>query len=215
LAPASFLPQLEQHPVGILLGQWVVMTAVAQLIVWQQQGLALPLSINIAANHLQSAGFVEQLSALITPQPQIAGLVELEILESSALEDISLVSRIMQQCGDLGITFALDDFGTGYSSLSYLKKLPLQLIKVDQSFVRDITIDDDDLPILQGILALAQAFELEIIAEGVETEWHGVKLLQLGYQLAQGYAIAKPMPAENVLNWVSQWQPPASWQRSR
>lgn len=215
LAPATFLPQLEQHPVGILLGQWVVMTAVAQLIAWQQQGLALPLSINIAANHLQSAGFVEQLSALITPQPQIAGLVELEILESSALEDISLVSRIMQQCSDLGVTFALDDFGTGYSSLSYLKKLPLHLIKVDQSFVRDITIDDDDLPILQGILALAQAFELEIIAEGVETEQHGVRLQQLGYQLAQGYAIAKPMPAGNVLNWVRQWQPPASWQRTR
>jgi diguanylate cyclase (GGDEF)-like protein len=214
LAPASFLPQLEQHPVGILLGQWVVMTAIAQLVAWQQQGLALPLSINIAANHLQCAGFVEQLSALITPQPQIAGLIELEILESSALEDISLVSRIMQQCSDLGVTFALDDFGTGYSSLSYLKKLPLHLIKVDQSFVRDITIDDDDLPILQGILALAQAFELEIIAEGVETEQHGVRLQQLGYQLAQGYAIAKPMPAVSVLNWVQQWLPPASWQRS-
>ena len=213
LAPAAFLPQLEQHPVGILLGQWVVAAAISQLVLWQQQGLTLPLSINIAANHLQSAGFVEQLSALMTPQ--IAGLVELEILESSALEDIRLVSRIMQQCSELGVTFALDDFGTGYSSLSYLKKLPLHLIKVDQSFVRDITIDDDDLPILQGILALAQAFELDIIAEGVETERHGVKLLQLGYQLAQGYAIAKPMPAASVLNWVQQWQPPASWQRNR
>jgi len=212
LVPALFLPQLEQHLVGILLGQWVVATAVGQLVAWQQQGLTLPLSINIAANHLQSAGFVEQLSALITPQSQIAGLVELEILESSALEDISLVSRIMQQCSDFGVTFALDDFGTGYSSLSYLKKLPLHLIKVDQSFVRDITIDDDDLPILQGILALAQAFELEILAEGVETERHGEKLLQLGYQLAQGYAIAKPMPADVVFDWVQQWRSPACWQ---
>lgn len=214
LAPALFLPQLEQHPVGILLGQWVVTNAISQLVLWQQQGLTLPLSINIAANHLQSAGFVGQLSALLLPQPQISGLVELEILESSALEDISLVSTIMQQCSELGVTFALDDFGTGYSSLSYLKKLPLHLLKVDQSFVRDITIDDDDLPILQGILALAQAFALEIIAEGVETERHGVKLLQLGYQLAQGYAIAKPMPAAAVFDWVEQWQPPASWQRN-
>ncbi|MFN6969289.1 MAG: putative bifunctional diguanylate cyclase/phosphodiesterase [Rheinheimera sp.] len=214
LSPAAFLPQLEQHPVGILLGQWVVSTAIAQLVSWQQQGLALPLSINIAANHLQSAGFVEQLSALLQAQPQIAGLVELEILESSALEDVSLVSNIMQQCSDLGVHFALDDFGTGYSSLSYLKKLPLHLIKVDQSFVRDITLDDDDLPILQGILALAKAFALDIIAEGVETEWHGVKLRQLGYELAQGYAIAKPMPAAAVIDWVRQWQPPASWQRS-
>jgi diguanylate cyclase (GGDEF)-like protein len=214
LSPAAFLPQLEQHPVGILLGQWVVKTAIAQLVAWHQQGLALPLSINIAANHLQSSDFVEQLSLLLRPQPQICGLVELEILESSALEDISLVSQIMQQCRELGVTFALDDFGTGYSSLSYLKKLPLQWIKVDQSFVRDITIDDDDLPILQGILALAQAFDLEIIAEGVETERHGEKLLQLGYQLAQGYAIAKPMPAAAMFDWVQQWHSPASWRRS-
>jgi EAL domain-containing protein (putative c-di-GMP-specific phosphodiesterase class I) len=200
--------------VGILLGQWVVTTAIAQLVSWQQQGLALPLSINIAANHLQSVGFVEQLSALLQAQPQIAGLVELEILESSALEDVGLVSNIMQQCSELGVHFALDDFGTGYSSLSYLKKLPLHSIKVDQSFVRDITLDDDDLPILQGILALANAFALDIIAEGVETEWHGVKLRQLGYELAQGYAIAKPMPGAAVVDWVKQWQPPASWQRS-
>ncbi|MBU2427885.1 MAG: EAL domain-containing protein, partial [Gammaproteobacteria bacterium] len=213
LAPALFLPQLEQHPVGILLGQWVVSSAISQLSIWQQQGLALPLSINIAANHLQSVGFVEQLSALLLPQPDIAKLVELEILESSALEDIDLVTQIMQQCSALGVTFALDDFGTGYSSLSYLKKLPLHQIKVDQSFVRDITIDDDDLPILQGMLALARAFELEIIAEGVETEYHGVKLQQLGYQLAQGFAIAKPMPAALVFDWVQQWQSPASWQR--
>lgn len=211
LSPATFLPQLEQHPVGILLGQWVVATAVQQLVSWQLQGLTLPLSINIAANHLQSSGFVEQLTSLLKPQPQIFGLVELEILESSALEDISLVSRVMQQCSALGVHFALDDFGTGYSSLSYLKKLPLHLIKVDQSFVRDITIDDDDLPILQGILAIAQAFNLAIIAEGVETEWHGQKLLQLGYQLAQGYAIARPMPAAAVFDWVQQWQSPASW----
>ena len=214
LSPAAFLSQLEQHPVGILLGQWVVQTAIAQLVTWHQQGLALPLSINIAANHLQSSDFVEQLSLLLRPQPQISGLVELEILESSALEDIRLVSQIMQQCSELGVTFALDDFGTGYSSLSYLKKLPLQWIKVDQSFVRDITIDDDDLPILQGILALAQAFDLEIIAEGVETERHGEKLLQLGYQLAQGYAIAKPMPAAAMFDWVQQWHSPASWRRS-
>lgn len=214
LSPAAFLPLLEQHPVGILLGQWVVKTAIAQLVSWQQQGLTLPLSINIAANHLQSVGFVEQLTALLQAQPQIAGLVELEILESSALEDVSLVSHIMQQCSKLGVHFALDDFGTGYSSLSYLKKLPLHSIKVDQSFVRDITLDDDDLPILLGILALAKAFALDIIAEGVETEWHGVKLRQLGYELAQGYAIAKPMPAAEVVDWVNQWQPPASWQRS-
>lgn len=215
LAPSAFLPLLEQHPVGILLGKWVVKTAILQLECWQQQGLELPLSINIAANHLQSADFVRQLSALLQPRSQVAGLVELEILESSALEDVGLVSNIMQQCSSLGVTFALDDFGTGYSSLSYLKKLPLHLIKVDQSFVRDITIDDDDLPILQGMLALAKAFALDIIAEGVETEWHGSKLLELGYELAQGYAIAKPMPATEVFDWVEQWQPPASWQRSR
>lgn len=211
LLPAEFLPLLEQHVLGIKLGQWVLAEAIRQLGLWLRRGIRLPVSINIAANHLQHADFEKDLAELLAPNPQLAQFVELEILESSALDDIGRVSALMEKCSALGVRFALDDFGTGYSSLSYLKRLPLHSLKVDQSFVRDLLVDDDDVPILQGILALAKAFHMEIIAEGVETEGHGQKLLQMGYQLAQGYAIARPMPASVLLNWLPEWQPPESW----
>lgn len=211
LSPAAFLPVLEQHSLGIKLGQWVLAEAVRQLGLWLRRGIRLPVSINISANHLQHADFEKDLAALLAPNPQLAQYIELEILESSALDDISTVSSLMSKCSALGVRFALDDFGTGYSSLSYLKRLPLHSVKVDQSFVRDLLVDDDDVPILQGILALTRAFDMQVIAEGVETEGHGCKLLQMGYQQAQGYAIARPMPAAALLNWLPQWQPPASW----
>ena len=211
LAPAQFLPLLEDHALGITLGNWVLHTAVATLAQWQQQGLDLHVSVNIAANHLQSTGFEQTVAGLLHDKPELAARLELEILESSALNDLALVIQVMNACSKLGVSFALDDFGTGYSSLSYLKQLPLHTLKVDQSFVRDLTIDDDDLPILQGILAIARAFDLAIVAEGVETEQHGRKLLQLGYQLGQGYAIARPMPDHQVAAFVRDWQPPVSW----
>lgn len=211
LMPAAFLPVLEQHSLGIQLGQWVLAEATRQLAIWLRRGIRLPVSINIAANHLQHDDFENDLAALLAPDPRLANYIELEILESSALHDIGTISTLMENCSALGVRFALDDFGTGYSSLSYLKRLPLHSVKVDQSFVRDLLVDDDDVPILQGILALARAFDMQVIAEGVETEGHGLKLLQMGYQQGQGYAIAKPMPAAALLDWLPQWQPPASW----
>lgn len=211
VSPAEFLPLLEQHSLGIKLGQWVLSDAIRQLALWLKRGIRLPVSINIAANHLQHPDFSADLASLLQKQPETAAFVELEILESSALQDVARVNALMTECSALGVSFALDDFGTGYSSLSYLKQLPLHTLKVDQSFVRDLLADDDDVPILQGMLALAKAFDMQIIAEGVETEAHGLKLLHMGYQLAQGYAIARPMPAALILDWLPNWQPPISW----
>ena len=107
--------------------------------------------------------------------------------------------------------FALDDFGTGYSSLTYLKRLRVATLKIDQSFVRDMLDDPDDLAILKGVIGLAAAFKREVVAEGVETVAHGSALLQLGCELAQGYGIARPMPAEQMSAWVANWQPDAAW----
>ncbi|MFT6968634.1 MAG: EAL domain-containing protein (putative c-di-GMP-specific phosphodiesterase class I), partial [Cellvibrionaceae bacterium] len=115
-------------------------------------------------------------------------------------------------CHKLGVRFAFDDFGTGYSSLTYLKRLPAYLIKIDQSFVRDMLLDADDLVIIEGIVGLAKAFKREVLAEGVETVAHGVALLQLGCELGQGYGIARPMPAAEIPKWISNWQVDASWQ---
>jgi EAL domain-containing protein (putative c-di-GMP-specific phosphodiesterase class I) len=138
--------------------------------------------------------------------------LELEILETSALNDIKKVSDTMNACLDLGVRFALDDFGTGYSSLTYLKRLPAHLIKIDQSFVRGMLEDADDLSIVEGVVGLAKAFQLEVIAEGVETIAHGISLLQLGCELAQGYGIARPMPAGNLPEWSLNWKADDAWQ---
>ncbi|MDD4944071.1 MAG: EAL domain-containing protein, partial [Rhodoferax sp.] len=137
--------------------------------------------------------------------------LEIEILETSALEDLGRVSRVIEDCRKLGVMFAMDDFGTGYSSLTYLRRLQVNLLKIDQSFVRDMLDDTDDLAILQGIIGLAKSFRREAIAEGVETVAHGALLLQLGCELAQGYGIARPMPAQLMPEWVQHWQPAPDW----
>jgi EAL domain-containing protein (putative c-di-GMP-specific phosphodiesterase class I) len=128
--------------------------------------------------------------------------VELEILETTALEDVAQVSEIITACEKIGVGFALDDFGTGYSSLTYLKRLPAQLLKIDRSFVRDMLDDPDDLAILEGVIRLAEAFHRNVIAEGVETQAHCQALLELGCELGQGYAIARPMAANALQAWL-------------
>ena len=117
----------------------------------------------------------------------------------------------MNACRELGIDFALDDFGTGYSSLTHLRRLPASLIKIDQSFVLDMLVDADDLAIIQGVISLAKAFKRDVIAEGVETTEHGTALLQLGCELAQGYGIARPMPASDIAEWAAEWKPDDAW----
>ena len=133
------------------------------------------------------------------------------MLETSALDDLSRASKIINACREIGVMFALDDFGTGYSSLTYLKALPASVLKIDQSFVRDMLDDPDDLAILEGVLGLATAFRRKVIAEGVETIEHGTLLLQLGCDLAQGYGIARPMPAQEWIRWSSTWRPDPAW----
>ena len=139
------------------------------------------------------------------------GDLELEILETSAIDDLNKVSRLIEACRKLGIKFSIDDFGTGYSSLTYLKRLPVTQIKIDQSFVQDMLNDADDLAIVAGVFALATAFNLQVIAEGMETIKQGKMLLKLGCDLAQGYGIAHPMPAADIPNWVSTWRPDPNW----
>lgn len=212
LPPAAFLPAMHNHAISIDVGDWVIATALHQMAEWQAQGLDLPVSVNIDAQHLQKEGFSLRLAALLAAQPQVpASHLELEILETSALEDIALVSDIMRRCQAMGVRFALDDFGTGYSSLTYLKRLGAEVIKIDQSFVRDMQTDPDDLAIVQGVIGLARAFHREVIAEGVETIAHGSALLPLGCECAQGYGIARPMPASELPHWAQRWRPDQAW----
>ena len=187
-------------------------TALTQVELWRAAGLDLPVSVNIGARQLQQSDFVGRLRAILAAHPQVpAHRLELEVLETSALEDIAQVSQVIEACAQMGVMFALDDFGTGYSSLTYLKRLHVTLLKIDQSFVRDMLEDPDDLAILQGVIGLAAAFKRQVIAEGVETVAHGSLLLQLGCELAQGYGIARPMPADQLPAWAADWQADPAW----
>jgi len=212
LSPARFLPIIEGNPLAIELGEWVIDAALAQVEAWRADGLSIPVSVNVGALQLQHPDFVARLRTLFARHPGVnPGELELEILETSALEDFAGVSRVMRACQELGVGFALDDFGTGYSSLTYLKQLPVGLLKIDQSFVRNMLGDPDDLVILDGVLNLATAFRRQVVAEGVETLAHGEMLLRLGCDLGQGYAIARPMPAHDLPRWVGTWQAPPAW----
>jgi EAL domain-containing protein (putative c-di-GMP-specific phosphodiesterase class I) len=151
--------------------------------------------VNIAAHHLQQPDFTDRLRALLAEHAEISpSRLELEVLETSALRDVAQVSGVLAACRDLGVSIALDDFGTGYSSLTYFKRLPVNTLKIDRSFVRDVLDDPEDLSILEGVLGLATAFDRMAIAEGVETADHGRLLLQLGCVYGQGNGIALPMP---------------------
>ena len=212
LAPAMFLPVIENHPLAIELGEWVIDTALRQMTHWQAGGLAIPVSVNIGARQLQQTDFVERLRQILVAHPKVRpGDLELEVLETSALEDLVHVSQVIEACREIGVTFALDDFGTGYSSLTYLKRLPVTQLKIDQSFVRDMLDDPDDLAILEGVIGLASAFRRQVIAEGVETVAHGTMLLQLGCDFAQGYGIAHPMPVSELLGWTQAWRTDPAW----
>lgn len=212
LGPSAFLPSIESHPLGIELGQWVLAQAAQQISLWKSQGLHLPVSANLDAQQLQDHGLVDSLRELLKQHPQLQpGDLRLEVLETTALNDMAQVSDVMNACQREGVDFALDDFGTGYSSLTYLRRLPARELKIDQSFVRNMLDDADDLAILQGVLGLARAFQREVIAEGVETVAHGSMLLRMGCEHAQGYAIARPMPAADIPLWCLHWQPDPSW----
>ena len=212
LAPEHFLPLIEDHPLMLDLGRWVLRTALAQIGEWQEAWPRMVLSINISGLELRDPNFVQQLQMALDEFPQVSPQqLELEVLETSALGDLGAVSRLLASCRKLGVGVALDDFGTGYSSLTYLKQLPAGVIKIDQSFIRNILDDPEDIAIFSGILGISAAFGRSVLAEGVETVEHGVMLLRLGCKLGQGYGIAHPMPAAYFLKWLGNWTLPSQW----
>lgn len=212
ILPVSFLPYVEGSEMAVRLGRWVLAEALSQMQRWSAIGLHLPISVNISGHHLKAPGFGEHLAKLLEAHPGIpAERLEIEILETAAMEDVEKVARIIRDSASLGVSFALDDFGTGHSSLTYVRRLPARTLKIDKSFVRNILEDPEDLAIAKGVVALARSFGREVVAEGMETIEHGVALLSIGCEHAQGYGIAHPMPAEAVPAWIAQWKCPACW----
>jgi diguanylate cyclase (GGDEF)-like protein/PAS domain S-box-containing protein len=212
LPPAAFLPVIEDHPLSIELGDWVIDDALLQMSQWRKHNIDIPVSVNVGAMQLQQHDFTVRLAAQLAQHPDVPpDFLELEIVETSALKDIAEVAELMHSCRALGVQFAVDDFGTGYSSLTYLKRLPAELLKIDQTFIRDMLDDPDDLAIVKGVIGLANAFHRKVIAEGVETIAHGELLIPLGCELAQGYGIARPMPAADLPTWAATWKPDQAW----
>ncbi|APC15024.1 GGDEF domain-containing protein [Pseudomonas frederiksbergensis] len=211
--PREFLPFVEETDLIVDIGEWVMEQVLAQLSRWQKDGQRWPVSVNIAARHFQRTDFFDRLKSVLERHAWVAPqLLDLEIVESVAIENIQHVSTCLQACQALGVRFSLGDFGTGYSSLSYLKRLHTHTIKIDKSFVRDILHDRDDLALTTAVIGLARAFGREVIAEGLESIEHGELLLRLGCEVAQGYFIARPMPASEVPGWVEAFVTPIQWQ---
>ena len=213
IPPLKFLPVIEDTELEILIGDWVINEALKQLAQWNKSGINIEVSINISSYHLQSSSFCAGLKNALSKYPEVdAEYFQLEILESSALGDLETIRRIINNCRkELGVNVALDDFGTGYSSLTHLRSLPVNTIKIDQSFVRDVLDDPSDFAIIEGVIGLSNSFSRELIAEGVETTDHGVMLLLMGCVRAQGYGIARPMPADELPDWLFSYTPNAEW----
>jgi diguanylate cyclase (GGDEF)-like protein/PAS domain S-box-containing protein len=212
LLPNAFLPAVEDTPLSVDLGRWVIDTALAQMQAWRQMGLNLPVSVNVSARQLAQADFVAQIQSALSHCPLVLPSdLELEVLESSALKDIVHVSRVIEQCRALGVSFALDDFGTGYATLNYLKMLPVNTLKIDRSFVRDILSDPDDRSLTEAIVRLGEVFHRQLVAEGVETTEQAEMLIGLGCDVAQGFGISRPMLGGDMPYWVTHYAPTGAW----
>ena len=207
ISPGEFLPIVENSHLEVPLGQWVLKEAIHQMNAWKGAGVDLAVSINISAPHLMDRSFADYLESYLHSHPEVdPGQITLEVLESTALEDTKRASNVLARCQTLGLQVALDDFGTGFSSLTYLRTLPVDIIKIDQSFVRNMLENASDHAIVESVIFLAQRFAHPVLAEGVETMEHARVLRQMGCNFVQGYGIARPMPASEVLDWARQWR---------
>jgi EAL domain-containing protein (putative c-di-GMP-specific phosphodiesterase class I) len=208
--PGEFI-ELAEHT-GLIkpLTEWVIATALRLNHGWMQQGCALPIAVNLSARNLHDEGLVEKIRQLQATWGVPAGFLELEITESTVMEDAEFALRVLHSLRAQGMPLYIDDFGTGYSSLSYLLKLPVDYIKIDQSFVRDMSVIKDSSVIVRSTIELAHDLGRMVVAEGVETREHWDQLAALGCDFAQGYFIARPMPAADFPGWVEQFRAPVS-----
>jgi len=213
IPPLEFLPIIDGSNLEIVIGNWVINKALTQLNLWKEQGIDIEISVNISSYHLQSPSFFNDLKSALALHPKVSSkYLQLEVLENSALGDLESISKTMKSCIDeLNVNLALDDFGTGYSSLTHLRNLPVHTIKIDQTFIRDMLHDPNDYAIIEGVIGLTKSFHRKVIAEGVETSNHGLMLLAMGCNNAQGYGISRPIPALDFPHWLTNYTPNQEW----
>jgi EAL domain-containing protein (putative c-di-GMP-specific phosphodiesterase class I) len=207
ISPAFFIPVAEESMMIINLGDWVLHQACAQLVRWSDDPrmAGLVMAVNVSAHQFAEQDFVPHLEAILKQHAVDPARLKLELTEGVVLNDIAEVVEKMKALNELGVRLSLDDFGTGYSSLAYLKQLPVSQLKIDQSFVRDITTDPSDAGMVRSIIDMAKNFGHDVIAEGVETE-EQLNFLKLhGCMAYQGYYFSKPVPLEELQRLVVTW----------
>ncbi|WP_018869640.1 bifunctional diguanylate cyclase/phosphodiesterase [Thioalkalivibrio sp. ALgr3] len=212
LTPGEFLPTIENDPVSIELGEYMLEEAMRQMEAWRAAGRHLPVSVNIGALQLESGDLPRRLENILDRHPDIPrGDLEIEVLESTAFDNAAAAEANMRAVRELGVSMSIDDFGTGYSSLTYIKRVPANALKMDRSYVRDMLEDADDRAIIEAVVGLARAFDRLVLAEGVETVEQGRILIGMGCENGQGYAIARPLPPDALEGWLEHWTPPTEW----
>jgi diguanylate cyclase (GGDEF)-like protein/PAS domain S-box-containing protein len=199
VGPSRFVPVAEDSGMVGQIGDWVLRAVCRQIRQWQGEGLSLPVAVNVSARQFQQSDLVDLVVNVLSETRVPARLLEIELTESAVMHDAEASVVALERLKSFGVQISIDDFGTGYSSLSYLKRLPLDVLKIDQSFVRDISSDPNDAAIVRAIITLARSLGMKVIAEGVETEAQLAFLNAYGCQYAQGYMFGQPMPPEEFV----------------
>ncbi len=199
IPPGEFIPLAEDTGLIVLIGEWVLRTACTQNEAWQRRGLKpLTMAVNISIRQFKQNNFVDTIKRILEKTNLNPKYLELELTESIIMDDVESTISVLHELKAMGVRLSIDDFGTGYSSLQYLKQMPLDMLKVAHTFVRDITVDSNDAAIAKATIQMAQSLNLEVIAEGVETVEHFKLLRTLQCNKIQGYLVSKPLPSEEV-----------------
>ncbi|MEM9978789.1 MAG: EAL domain-containing protein, partial [Cyanobacteria bacterium P01_D01_bin.2] len=199
MSPADFIPLAEESDLISQLGNWVFRTVCEQLSQWHRACPSRPVpfvSVNFSARHLQGEQFVQQIYAVLQQTQVQPSWLKFEITESLLIQDTQLIMNTLAQLRHRGIQISIDDFGTGYSSLSYLKQLPVDTLKIDRAFIQDMESDRENLKIVEAIVQLAQALQLDVVAEGIETGWQAQQLIEFGCTHGQGYWFSQPLDSQ-------------------
>ncbi len=202
ISAAKFIPVAEESGLIVELGEWVLRAACEQLRTWQQEGVALQVAVNVSARQLHHGNLADLVMAVMTDSHVDPRLIEIELTESAIMQHTQASISTLERLKSYGISIAIDDFGTGYSSLSYLKRLPLDILKIDPSFVRDITTDRNDEAIVRAIIGLARSLGKKVIAEGVEEDAQLSFLNAYGCNFGQGFLFGRPTSAEAFADLV-------------
>lgn len=200
--PSDFVPLSEEMGISDVLFESIMTTVCADVARWREMGdWDIPVSVNISAHQLRNANLVSMIKEILTKAEVGQDLINLELTETVLLEDLTIAQPMLDDLASYGVGIHIDDFGTGYSSLSYLAQLPVQTLKIDQAFIAQLTEPEANTKVVEAIIALGKAMDLEVVAEGVENDQQYAIVRRLGCDLVQGYFIARPMPAEQLMHW--------------